>query len=329
MKLIPGLLFILLLVPTVTFATEISIRPFLIDVSMVPRESVGETIVLTNEHVARTATIYTTVNEITVGRDGEIREFVSPVMSNRTNTITSWIDIERGRITIPAGETAEIPLTIKVHPFAEPGEYHAYIGFVEAKKRDDAEQIALAGNAKGMVVKVTITDQRVESMRISSMIIDRLVTDSDNRQVEITIENSGDLDSTPGGEIIFYDNRGFEVSAQQFNPTGQSVAPDQTKTFVATIPLDSQIGRFKANANLHYGANQRASLFDSTGFFMLPIHYLYIGISVLSLLLLILFILMRRGAATVFSSEAGDDVPMFIRDGHKPKPQDHDIDLTK
>jgi hypothetical protein len=42
-----------------------------------------------------------------------------------------------------------------------------------------------------------------------------------------------------------------------------------------------------------------------------------------------LFILMRRGTTVNRGAETGDDVPVFIRDGHKPQPKDHDIDLTK
>lgn len=329
MKLLPLLIFTLVFMPTVSMASEISIRPFLIDTTMVPRESANEKVVLVSEYPNRTAILFATVNEITVGTSGEILEFVPSVMSDRTNSITSWISIGRGRIEIPAGESVELPLDIKIHPFAEPGEYHAFVGFVETKKRSDAEQIASAGDANGIVVKITITDERVDVMRISSMIVDRFITNGGEQQVEITIENSGELESTPGGEIIFYDNRGFEISALPFNTEGQSISPEETKKFTTSIPIDSGLGRYKANANLTYGKGQTASLFDTARFYMLPLYYLYLGIGLLSVLLFVLFLLTRRGAVAGFVSEAGDDVPVFIRDGHKPEPKDHDINLKK
>jgi hypothetical protein len=63
---------------------------------------------------------------------------------------------------------------------------------------------------------------------------------------------------------------------------------------------------------------------------MFPLYYLYIGIGSLSLLLLLLLLLlMRRETVTGNVAVSGDDVPVFIRDGHKPQPKDHDIDLTK
>jgi hypothetical protein len=329
MKLLPVLIFTLLFLPAVTAASEITIRPFLIDATMVPRESINETVVLTSKYPNRTSIVYATVNEITIGTSGEILDFVPPVMTDRTNSVTSWISISRGRIEIPAGESVELPLDIKIHPFAEPGQYHAFVGFVESKKRDQAEQIASQGDADGVIITVTITDERVDSMRISSMIVDRFVTDSEQQQVKITIENSGEFVSTPAGEVIFYNNRGFEVSALPFNTEGVSLSPDETKTFVTSIPLGTNLGRYKANANLTYGENQRASLFDSAGFYLLPLYYLYFGIGLLSLLLLVLFILMRRGTVVARGDDTGDDVPVFIRDGHKPQPKDHDIDLTK
>jgi hypothetical protein len=329
MKLLPVLIFTLLFLPAVTIASEISIRPFLIDVTMVPRESINETVVLTSEYPNRTSIVYATVNEITVGTSGEILDFVPPVMTDRTNSITSWISISRGRIEIPAGESVELPLDIKIHPFAEPGRYHAFVGFVESKKRDQAQLIASQGNADGVIITVTIRDERVDSMRISSMIVDRFVTNSERQRIEITVENSGELESTPAGEVIFYDNRGLEVSALPFNTESVSIAPAKTKTFVTSIPLGTNLGRYKVNANLTYGENQRASLFDSAAFYLLPLYYLYFGIGLLLLVLLVLFILMRLGTTINRGAETGDDVPVFIRDGHKPQPKDHDIDLTK
>jgi len=329
MKLLPLLVVFLLTLPTITLANEISIRPFLIDTTLVPREEVSQSIVLTSAYPNRTAVLYATVNEISVGIDGEIKEFIPPVMTDRTNSVTSWIEISRGRIEIPAEGSLEIPISIKIHPFAQPGEYHAFIGFTETKKRADAEAVALRGDANGVIVKVTVADERTETMRISSMVVDRFVTDSSKQQVTITVENAGEVASAPTGEIIFYNNRGFEVAALPVNTDQQTIAPAESKTFTTSIPVDSGLGRFKANANLLYGENQRASLYDSVGFFMLPLYYLYLGIALLSALLLLLFVLIRRGTHTTYAAEGGDDVQVFIRDGHDPKPQDHDIDLKK
>lgn len=323
------LLLCVILLPVSAVASEVSIRPFLIDVTLVPRESATETILLESSYDVRDAVLYATVNEITVGTDGEIREFVSPVMTDRTNTVTSWIEITRGRIVIPANESIEVPLKINVHPFAEPGEYHVFVGFVEGSKRAAAEAKALAGDADGVIVKITVGDERTDAMRITSMVVDRFVSTADERKVEITVENTGDIGSAPQGELIFYDSTGREVVAVPVNEAGESISPDSSKTFIATIPFNSDLGRFKANVNLLYGENQRANLYDTTSFFMIPLGYLLALTGVLVALIVFLLILIRRSRGEYVTADDGDEVPMYIRDGHAANPQDHDIDLSK
>jgi hypothetical protein len=327
-----SILFVLLacfLLPSLVLANEITIRPFLIDNVMVPRESKEEYIRLQNDYEFRKAVIFATVNEITVGSDGEIRQFVSPVMTDRTTNVTSWIEIGRGRIEVPAGEAVEVPLTIRTHPYAEPGEYHVFVGFVEATNRTVAEQTALAGDANGVIVKVTIGDERVDSMRVTSLEVDRFVTNTDSQQVLVTVQNPGELPSAPSGELIFYNNRGIEIAVTPVNERGVQIAPGGAETFAVTVPFENDLGRFKANLNLRYGANQQANLFDSTSFFMIPLWYLIaFGVAVLGLLV-IFSIIFRRTMQTNQAAEHGDEITMFVRDGHDPKPQDHDIDLSE
>lgn len=314
--------------PTFALAGEVTIRPFLVDKTMVPRESAVETIRLENNYEFRKTVIFATVNEITVGTDGEIREFVSPVMTDRTTTVTSWIEIGRGRIEIMPGEVADIPLTINVHPYAEPGEYHVFVGFVEARNRPLAEKQALNNDAPGVIVKVTVADERVDTMRVASLQVDRFVTDPDEQMVEVTVENPGELPSAPEGELIFYNSRGIEVASTNVNEEKIVIPPGAERTFSVAVPFDDDLGRYKANLNMRYGANQQASLYDTTTFFMMPIWYLLaFGVGIL-LLVFVLILLFRRALSTNEVSEHGDDVAMFVRDGHTPNPQSHDIDLT-
>ena len=328
MRLLILLVLFVLVLPVTANANEITVRPFLIDKALVPRESVTETIVLKNAYPTRVATLYATVNEISVDTSGEIKEFVTPVMTDRTNTVTSWIEITHARLQVQPGETLEVPLTIKVHPYAEPGEYHLFIGFVETNKRSVAEAKALAGEADGVIVKVTVADERKDSMRISSMTVDRFVTDTDNQQVAITVENAGDTTSAPVGELIFYNNRGKEVNSVSINSENSQVGPGETKTFVASIPFSGDIGRFKANVNLAYGENQRANLYDTSSFYMIPFKYLAMVAGLAVLLLVVLLLLLRRSMLLLPASESGDEVPLFVRDGHNPNPKHHDIDLS-
>ena len=308
------------------YASEVSVRPFLIDETLEPRESVERVVTIKNDYPHRKAILFATVNEITIDAAGEIREFISPVMTDRTNTITSWIEVGRGRIEIMPDETAEVPLTLRVHPFAEPGEYHAFIGFVEAPNRPAAEAAALRGDAKGVVLKITITDLREENLKISSFGIDRFVTGDDNRVIDIVIENTGDFANVPTGEIIFYDSRGIEINSVPVNTEQTTVEPGETATLQANVPFGDKLGRFKANMTLDYGQSQRASLYDSTTFYMMPLQWILVIFAITLLGAIFVALLFRR----VFLPEEDDgcaDVAMYVRDGHDPEPKDHDIDL--
>lgn len=322
------LLVIVLLPANVAFA-GITIRPFLIDETYEPRDSEVKTITLTSDYPSRKAVLYATVNEITVDSEGEIKEFVTPVMTDRTNTVTSWVKITRGRIELMPGEKLEVPITLAIHPYAQPGVYHVFIGFVETSKRPQAEAIAMAGKANGVIVKITIADDREDSMRISSFLIDRFVTGEDNRTINIEVQNLGDISSAPKGEIVFYDSRGVEVTSVPVNNEGKVIPAGETVTLQSSVPLDDSLGRFKANVSLNYGDHQQASLFDTAFFYMMPLHLILMifgGILVVAILVALLF---RRALANDAQNEDGDEITMYIREGHDANPKDHDIDLKK
>jgi hypothetical protein len=319
----------LLLFPVSTiFAAGIDVRPFLIDVEMLPRDTISRTVTLKNNYPTRKSVLYATVNEISIDSEGEIKEFVSPVMTDRTNTVTSWIEISRGRIEVLPSESIEVPLSINVHPYAEPGEYHVFVGLVEASKRHVAEAIALSGDADGVIVKVVVSDTRQDSMRISQFLINRFVTGEESKMFSVEVENMGDLPSTPSGEVIFYDSRGVEVNNVAIQ-SSESIAPGETGSIISSVPLENDLGRFKANVSLNYGSNQAASLYDTTYFYMLPWHILLMVFLAIAVVSLVVTLLLRRALFRGHMDEDGDDVVMYIRDGHEPKPQDHDIDLKK
>ena len=309
-------------------ATGIDVRPFLIDVELLPRESRSQVITLQNNYPTRKAVLYATVNEISIDAIGEIKEFVTPVMTDRTNTVTSWIEITRGRLEVMPGESLEVPLNIRVHPYAEPGEYHVFIGLVEASKRHVAEAVARAGDANGVIVKIVIADERKDSMRISRFLIDRFVVGEDSKAISIEVENMGDLPSAPSGEIIFYDSRGVEVENVVLQSTKQ-IEPGEINTIDAVVPLASTLGRYKANVSLSYGDNQSASLYDTTYFYMMPWNILFMVIGAITVVSLLITLLLRRALSARHEDEDGDEVVMYVKDGHDPQPKDHDIDLKK
>lgn len=326
-KLFSLFLLFILLVPSLSSAADFSVRPFLIDRTGEPRDEFDEVVKLRNESQTRKYVVYATVNEIAVDTEGEIKDFVPPVMSDRSQSVTSWLEVTRGRIEIPPGESREVPVRLNISPYAEPGEYHAFLGFVPAPNRPAAEATAMQGEADGVVVKVTIADQRSDRMKVSGFLIDRFVTDAEKETINIEIENLGDITSAPMGEIIFYNSRGEELSSVAVNQEANEILPGESVTLSAPMPSVDTYGRTKANLSLRYGENQRAALQDTAFFYLVPLPVMIsiiVGILCVSLGMTFLF---KRAFIDDGLDDDTDEVTMYVRDGHDPDPKDHDINL--
>lgn len=321
-------IFLLLAQALPVMASSYTVRPFLIDRVVEPRETVTETVQLTNDSPITKLVVYATVNEISVDKEGVIKQFVSPIMTDRTNTVTSWVEVSRGRIEIEPNSKTDVPLTFRINPYAKPGEYHVFVGFVPAPNRPKAESIALAGEADGVIVKLTVADKSSDSMKVSGFFINRFITNEAKKEISVVIENTGDTTSAPKGEIVFYDSKGAEVDSLFFNTEGIEIPPGKTVTIKSIVPVDGTLGRFKANLSLKYGKNQTASLFDSTSFFIMPINLLAILFFAILISTIFIVLLFKKAFHNApYSDEESDLVTMYVKEGHDPKPQDHDIDL--
>lgn len=323
------LILLLVFVQTATAsAAVVSIRPFLIDETVEPRDIVTRDITVTSEVIDRNLNVYATVNEISLNTEGEILDFVSPVMTDRTNTVTSWVEISRGRILLEPGQSTVVPLTLRIHPYAEPGEYHVFIGFVAAQNRPTAESIVKNGDADGVIVKVVVDDTTSESLHITDFDVNRFVFNEEGRSVAVEVENIGDAPSTPDGEIIFYNARGEEVGAVDVNKEGNVIGPEETTVFNVQIPFSDKLGRFKANLTLQYGEDNASSVFDTTQFYMLSyriLALLFLGIVILSVVITLL--LRRLFDDEDFFDEDGIHLPLHFKTGKEYEEKDHDISL--
>lgn len=321
--------FLVLLAPSIVLASEISVQPLLIDLELESRDVVTRDITLTNDSDAKLS-VYATVNEIAIDGTGEIKEFITPVMTDRTDTITSWIEITRGRIELMPGEVKTVPLTVRMHPQTQSGIYHAFIGFVPEKKRPNAEEIALQGNAEGLILKIALEESKNELLRISSFQTSRFIVKESQRMLEIEVENNGETESTPTGEVIFYNGRGEEVASVLVNEEGVSVPAKGKTTLYAKIPLSNEIGRYKANVTLKYGVNAKNSSFDTLQFFIIPLKLaIALGLAILFFSFFITYLLRRVFRDELHEHEDGKDIPLYIRNDREHVDKDHDIHVTK
>ncbi|MEK7462059.1 MAG: hypothetical protein AAB618_00585 [Patescibacteria group bacterium] len=319
----------LLVFPGLTQAAEVSFSPTLIDLELEAREVVTRDITITNETASKIH-LYATVNEIDIDNAGAIKEFVAPVMDDRTTAITSWIEITRGRIELEANETKTVPLIVHVNQNAVTGEYHAFIGLVKEANRPLAEAKVMAGTADGIILKVALEDKAAASLRITSFLADRFMVREASQQVEVTIKNEGSKTTAPLGEVVFYNSKGEEIASESLSTSGMSLEPGQSETMAVRVPFSHKLGRFKANLVVRYGKDNQQAVFDTTQFYLIPPRYLIIVIVlVISLSLLITYLLRRMFYDELQDDEDGNEVPLYVSPNKEHITHDHDIHLTK
>jgi hypothetical protein len=307
-------------------AADYSVTPLLIENTVEPRDSFEESVKITNT-TNRKIRLFPTVNAITIGDEGEVKSFVPASMSNNATSVTSWIAVTRARVEINPGETIKIPVTFAINPNAVTGEYHAFIGFAEGSKREEAEQLVAEGRAPGVVVRLSLAEKRTEYLRLNRFVIDRFITKSADSTVTYELENSGGLPVTPAGEIIFYDNRGVELKTIAVNPEQKVILPNSRELFQSPLPELGIVGRHKALLNVSYGTIERANLYDTTYFNVVPLLYLALLFGfLLSLALLLAF---WYHWSRPESHDTNEEVAMYVRSGVAGVQKDHDINLKK
>lgn len=253
---------------SLAYAADFTVSPKIVDLTLVRRDESQQTVVVENTS-GGPLTVFPFVNNVTVGVSGGVEQFLPPSMSDRSATLSSWIEISRSGIDLKAGEKKEIPLTIHVNPTAAPGTYHALVSYARGGNATEAEQVFNNGDAPAVMVNVTVPDNQSEELSLSRFFVKKFVTGTNDSDVQYLVNNPGDKPITPEGDIIFYDQRGEEVGSIPINPNKETVESGATRTFTAAVPTKGLLGKYKAYMAMHYGENQ-ANIYDTVYFYVLP-----------------------------------------------------------
>lgn len=308
-------------------AEAYTVSPLVIDRTLKARDGDEVTISIKNPDISPVQ-LFPTVNAISLGENGTISEFISPAVADPKTTVTTWLLISRAAIEIPPGGSYDAKLSIKMPPTAEPGQYHAFIGFPKGGNRPEAEQKLSSGAVPGTVVTIEVEKDTTSMLRLAKFFIDRFVTNTSDKSAHVTLSNNGTEPLAPHGEIIFYDTRGNEVGASTFNEEGASLKPGDEGSFEVTLPDGLGFGKHKAYLDVAYGA-QSARLQDTTFFYIIPLKTL-IGIffGLLTFSLFLAWRVHKKYGRLGDSYETVGFVPFTVRSAQS-EAKDHDIDLKK
>ncbi len=301
-----------------------TVSPLVIDAEVEARDIIEKKITITNTG-NQPVTVYPTVNNISLKEGGTIDAFLTPVESDRTASLASWIEISRLGIDLQPGASKTIDLTLRINPNPSVGTYHAFIGFGNGRNRDEAEVQVKNGNAPGTVVSVTIDDKKSVLLKLSGFFVDRFVTKENNQAAVYTFKNPGEETLVPTGEIILYDGTGKEVAALPVNDEHVSIPPGGEHSFISSVPIEGKFGKYKAFLTVEYGGTQKGSVQDTNFFYVFPLQKMLIVLGVVLLIALI--------GAWYFHKkympdevDDSDQLSFHVRDTQS-EPMHHDVDL--
>ena len=257
----------LLITPLIASAaptSPLSVTPVVIDEKAKARDILNESITLTNTG-SYTLEVYPSVNDV---QDAAGTQGFSYAQSSAglSDSLSNWIELSRGVITLGPGERKIIPFVITVNLNAVPNAYHALITFTQGNTRDEATASAPLAT---VTVNLEVATNAKEEMQLQKFSADNIVFTGDDVLFNYNLQNIGNQDLQPTGEINIYDRNGQEVATVNVNKEGKNVAPNETAQLASSWSAVRGFGQFKALLTVHYGS-QNAAVQDTIYFWIIP-----------------------------------------------------------
>jgi hypothetical protein len=260
-----GTLFLLaLLLPSAAFAA-FDVSPIIIDGKGKPREILRYTVTLANPG-KQMVIIYPWVSTLDI-KKGDL----SPAdleERGRSEILGNWIELARGAIAIPSGESREVPILVQVDLNAKPGNYHARLNWSPGSTRVDAEMNE--SGTKSVVMNIEVLDDANERLQLNTFIPDKNFFASDAASFTYKLENIGNRGIVPKGKIRIYDRKGEEVATIDANTEGKKLEPKAMTQFASVWTAGEGFGRYKALLDVEYGEGGHGTLNDTVFFWVIP-----------------------------------------------------------
>lgn len=264
-------------------SAQLTATPVVIDEKAKARDIIKESVTITNT-ADHKLDIYPAVNNVEA-RDGEQQFTPAQGSEDLAASLANWIELSRGVIELSPGETKEVPFVIHVNLNAVPGTYHAQISFFAGTTRDEAQA---AGALATVSVNLDVEADVKEIMQLNKFTTGKFYLSGDDVRFDYLLENIGNQDLAPRGEIRVYDRTGAEVASVDVNKEGKAVSPEQISQLASVWNAAQGFGQYKALLTVYYGRGQTASVQDTVFFWIVPWKQL-IGLFVAGLAAVIFF----------------------------------------
>lgn len=241
--------------------------------------------------------IYVQVSDFRGGKENGKIEFLSKPQDTVASTsifLSDWITIDKGPITIPAAKSIEIPFVVEVPEDASPGGHYA--AFLIGTKPPEGAQsgsVIKISSLLASLLFMTVNGDIQEKARIVDFSSDKTFYFQPKVNFKIRMENMGNVDVQPRGEIKIYDMFGKEKGTIPINHDSEfgNILPDTAREWNFPWSKGKSIldmGRYKAHLVVTYGTHEIQT--EDYVYFFWIVYPKIVGGVLLAIILLFLFI---------------------------------------
>lgn len=201
-------------------------------------------------------------------------------------------------ITIPAGGSKQVVVTISIPNDAPAGGYYGAVRFAPAGEAEGNSNVTLAASV-GSLILVKVPGDLIENVALSSLDVRTSETAENASSVFMSnkglfavarFENTGNVHEQPFGKIIL--KRGNTVlQTVEINNTEPkaNVLPDSVRRFSVELDKVGMWGKYTVTGNFGYGTSGQL-ISGSTTFYVIPLIPILIGLGVIALIGLAIFV---------------------------------------
>ena len=269
----------------------IIVSPLIIDDKAQIRDILEYSIKIKNTNQNR-IDFYPIINDISAINGKQ--EFLDYIDLDKSTSLASWTQFNRGVIELLPNEEKEITLTIKINVHAKPGKYYAVITFANGSNRHEAESLAKKLNQPKLMLNIEVEEHIIEKAEIKMFQVEKNINLSSPINFLLEIKNIGNKEIKPSGFISIYNRKGKQIKSININQDQIKILPQENNRLIFNWDTPNGFGKYKARLEAEYGINQVRDLQDTIYFWILPWSMLVISIGIVLFLLIILTIIIYR-----------------------------------
>lgn len=264
-----------------TGGLSLTVTPPLFQLTIGPGETWSSALKVVNSN-PYDVSYYTQVVDFVPQGEGGQSSFIplvnpAPGEATSTDSLAGWIQVEPGPFSVPRGTSGDVPFTVRVPLDAAPGGHYAAIlvGTEPGERRTDGPSMRISSMVSTLLF-VRIKGEVIESGRIREFrTIDELYQ-TPHADFLLRFENTGNSHLRPQGTITIYNMWGKERGRILINEKGEfgNALPQTTRRYEFSWDGEASvfdIGRYRAEATLTFGQEQKQNATYATYFWVIPI----------------------------------------------------------